>query len=156
MFNKSRIIQLILMMVFLLALVVWRTVASVQAVSVNGGSEESTKDLLRCDYFTPCEFSTPQGAFWLTVANPPIKAEQWIDFNLHSTLKTWRIIDAKIIGKNMFMGRIPVFFNPSEKDFVAKTLVGACTTKEMIWQLQITADVNEIRELLLFDFVVAH
>lgn len=154
--NKSRMMQLILVLAVLLALVMWRTFERVQGVSENNWSAASTEELLRCDYFTPCEFSTPQGAFGLTVANPPIKAEQWIDFNLRSELKTWRVIDAQIIGKNMFMGRIPVFFSPSEKGFAAQTLVGACTSKEMIWQLQITVAVNDVNELLLYDFVVSH
>ncbi|MFT6984579.1 MAG: hypothetical protein ACJAT7_000376 [Psychromonas sp.] len=153
MLKKGRVIQLGLMLLVLLALVLWRTFDSVQAVAPKNQSEA---ELVNCDYFTPCEFTTPQGAFWLTVANPPIKAEQWIDFNLQSELQTWRIIDAKIIGKNMFMGRIPVLFSPFEKGFAAKTLVGACTSKQMIWQLQITAEVNDISELLLFDFVVTH
>jgi len=150
------VIQLLVMLLILLALVVWRTVAYAQTVSENNHSAASATDLLRCDYFTPCEFTTPQGAFWLTVANPPIKAEQWIDFNLHSKLEEWRIIEAKIIGKSMFMGRIPVFFSPSENGFAAKTLVAACTSKQMIWQLQITVEINNVSELLLFDFVVVH
>ncbi len=160
MLTKSRVALLFIMLLIVLALVAWRTVDNVHGSLINSelnASEQLKANLVRCDYFSPCEFITKQGTFWLSVNNPPIKAEQWIDFNLQSELKTWRVKEAKIVGKSMFMGRIPVFFKPIDKGlFTAKTLLGACSTSEMIWQLQISVEVNDITEVLLFDFVVRH
>ncbi|MFT6925969.1 MAG: hypothetical protein ACJAZP_001563 [Psychromonas sp.] len=157
MLTKSRIVQLLVMMIVLVALFTWRTmtIETKPQTNVDLISVEPSTGLLECDYFVPCEVFGEQGRFWLSVDNPPIKAEQWINFKLKSNAQEWRVNDAKIVGKEMFMGRIPVTFSNTGKGiFSAKTLVGACTTPTMIWQLQIKVVVNNIEEQLLFDFTV--
>ena len=157
MLTKNRIVQLLVMLIVLVSLFTWRTITN-QTEQQNDAdltSVEPATGLLECDYLVPCEFAGNQGSFWLSVDNPPIKAEQWIDFKLKSNAQEWRVVDAKIVGKEMFMGRIPVTFtNLGKGIFSAKTLVGACTTSTMIWQLQINVVVNGIEELLLFDFII--
>lgn len=157
MLTKSRIVQLLVMLLVLVLLFTWRTmtIETEPQNNVNLTSVEPSTGLLECDYFVPCEVVSSQGSFWLSVDNPPIKAEQWINFRLEGNGQKWRVIDAKIVGKEMFMGRIPVTFtNLGKGIFSAKTLVGACTNPTMIWQLQINVAVNGIEELLLFDFMI--
>ncbi len=163
MLSKSRVVQLLVMMAVFMALVTWRTLdtdpadkgaATVKKEPAAEKSGQNTTEMLRCDYFTACEFRSEQGSFWLSVDNPPIKAEEWINFKLKSSNPDWQVTDAKIVGKEMFMGRIPVTFDPLEKGvFSAKTLVGSCIT-EMIWQLEINIEMNGLKQVLLFDFAV--
>ncbi|WP_033298725.1 hypothetical protein [Psychromonas ossibalaenae] len=164
MLSKTRVVQLLVMIVVFMALVTWRTLnadpsekqpATAEKISAAvENSAQNTAEVLRCDYFTPCEFVSEHGSFWLSVDNPPIQAEEWINFNLKSANPDWQVTDAKIVGKDMFMGRIPVTFNPLKKGlFSAKTLVGSCIT-EMIWQLEINIEMNGVKQVLLFDFAV--
>ncbi len=153
-----RVLQLLLLLIILVSLFSWRTLMSLadktKQVEVLG-EQTSQTSMVRCDYFSPCEYITEQGVFWLKVNNPPIKAEQWIQFGLQSEVEHWQVIEAKIEGKSMFMGRIPVtFIAANDHHYVAKTLVGACTTENMIWQLQILLQVNGQEQWLHFDFMV--
>ena len=157
MLTKSKVVQLVIMLIVLVTLFIWRTMTSdsEQLNNFASTSTEPVSELFECDYVKPCKFVGKQSVFWLSVANPPIKAEQWINFELKSNKKEWRVIDAKIVGKEMFMGRIPVTFTKVEKGiFAAKTLVGACTTPKMVWQLRINVEVNGIKKLLAFDFMI--
>lgn len=48
-------------------------------------------------------------------------------------------------GKNMFMGKIPLFFNrvtedKSSKPFVAETMLGSCSEDIMTWRLWLTLE----------------
>lgn len=157
MLTKNRVVQLLLMLIVLVSLFTWRTITNPKEQQNDAvlTSVEASTGQLECDYLVPCEVAGAQGSFWLSVDNPPIKAEQWIDFKLKSNAQEWRVNDAKIVGKEMFMGRIPVTFTDLGKGiFSAKTLVGACTTSTMIWQLQIKVAVNGVEELILFDFLI--
>lgn len=156
MLTKSRVVQLSFMLCVLLALFFWKTFEtpknSASAIEDIGVAKVS---LLRCDYRDACEFIAEQGTFYLSIKNLPIKPEEWINFELHSLVKNMQVTSAKIISKSMFMGKIPVVFKKSEEQlFVAKGIVGACITDEMIWALQITVENGELTELLSFDFMV--
>ncbi|HEY5716216.1 MAG TPA: hypothetical protein VIS54_07355 [Psychromonas sp.] len=158
MLTKNRVVQLLVMLIVLVTLFTWRTMTAESEQANNNvelTSVEPLSALLDCDYVKPCELVSDHGTFWLSVDNPPIKAEQWINFRLKSNEKEWHVVDAKIVGKEMFMGRIPVTFRKIERGvYAAKTLVGACTNPKMIWQLQINIQVNGINELLSADFVI--
>ncbi|MCG6201359.1 hypothetical protein [Psychromonas antarctica] len=154
MLTKGRLIQLIIMLLLLIALVWWRTMDSANKLP-NQIVIDISEQVQNCDYLSPCKFISKQGPFWLSVKSP-IKAEQWIDFKLQSQLRKWQVKTAKIVGKSMFMGRIPVVFKITDEGFSARTMVGGCTSAEMVWQLQISIDVNGVSELLLFDFIVRH
>ncbi|WP_022940490.1 hypothetical protein [Psychromonas hadalis] len=152
MLTKSRVVQLLLMLLVLMALFFWRTFDTPPQEAFH---EKGKVSLVRCDYVEACEFMTDQGAFFLTIKNHPIKAEEWINFELSSPIKNIQIENAKIVGKTMFMGRIPVTFKKtSEQHFSAKSLVGACTTPKMAWELQIAISVGDKSKLLMFDFMV--
>ena len=149
----QKAVQIFIILLVLIALVVWKTIDSNK--EVENKPVDIQQSLVECDYSAPCEFRAEKGAFWLSVQDPPIKAEQWINFSLQSELKNWRIIEAKIVGKSMFMGRIPVFFKTEkEGGFSAKTLVGACTSDKMVWTLQIQTEIDSQLTLLNFDFEV--
>ncbi|PKF62568.1 hypothetical protein CW745_03865 [Psychromonas sp. psych-6C06] len=158
MLTKSRVAQLLIMLMILLALFFWRTFETSFEANDGGLSSDSSEQIsmLRCDYRSPCEFITEHGTYFLNIKNLPIESEQWIDFQLMTANENDNIVSAKIVGKTMFMGRIPVTFKQTEKQrFDAKSMVGACTTKHMIWSLEIAVE-NEKNVLnLSYDFMVS-
>lgn len=162
MLTKSRVVQLLFMLIVLLVLFFWRTFSPPQTITQEGveikGSEAvALVSLLRCDYQTPCEFISEQGEFLLNIKNLPIKAEQWIDFELSTPNENIQVSAALIVGKSMFMGEIPVSFSQSAQQlFSAKAIVAACMHDEMIWTLQITVNNGDLQEALAFDFAVRH
>jgi hypothetical protein len=158
MLTKSRLVQLLIMMIVLVGLIIWRTVTN-ETLSDKKNNLKSDLQIekmqITCDYEKPCEFNNEQGRFWLSVQKPPIKAEQWNDISITSNVSKWQVLDAKLVGKEMFMGRIPVdFLEEQQGVFSAKVLVGACATEQMVWQLQINIEVNGVKDQLLFDFSV--
>jgi len=157
MLTKARVAQLLIMLIVLLGLFFWRTFdINVEQQVPSMAEKQQNVSLLRCDYQQACEFITEQGTFFLDIKNLPIKAEQWIDFELRTPTQTVLVNSAKIVGKSMFMGRIPVTFKrASEQRFSAKALVGACTTAQMIWSLEITVENDGVEQVLSFDFMVA-
>ena len=153
MLTKSRVVQLLFMLTVLLVLFFWKTFEKIPDKQVVESDPQISQ--VRCDYKDACEYITDQGTFFLSIENLPIKAEEWIDFELLMPNDNMKVSKAKIVGKDMFMGRIPVTFKQSKTDlFRAKTLVGACTTPEMIWSLEITVDIAEAQEVITFDFMV--
>lgn len=158
MLTKSRAAQLLIMLIVLVGLIIWRTVTNETLSDKNNNLESELqieKMQITCDYEKPCEFNNEQGSFWLSVQEPPIKAEQWNYVSITSDVREWQILDAKLVGNEMFMGRIPVKFKEDRQGiFSAKVIVGACITEQMIWQLQINIEVNGVKDQLLFDFIV--
>ncbi|MCP4324019.1 MAG: hypothetical protein GY787_19600 [Alteromonadales bacterium] len=152
MLERSRVVQLILMLFILLTLFFWKTFEPSKVISEVVDIPPAKVSSLRCNYVKACEFVTEQGTFYLNIKNLPIKPEEWINFELQSPIKYTQIKTANIVSKSMFMGKIPVSFKQSkEKLFIGKSLVGACITEQMIWELQISL---ESGELLTFDFMV--
>ncbi|MDO6446023.1 hypothetical protein Q4493_09585 [Colwellia sp. 1_MG-2023] len=46
------------------------------------------------------------------------------------------LISGYLEGKEMYMGKIPLFFEKDEAgNFVAPTMLGSCAEKEMIWRM---------------------
>jgi len=153
MLTKSRVVQLLFMLTVLVGLFFWRTFN----VNLEKYDKQSVAQvsLLRCDYQVPCEFITEQGEFLLTIQDLPIKAEEWIHFNLATPNKNTQITHAEIRGKTMFMGKVPVTFTQvAEQQFSSKVILGACTTDEMIWTLEITTQYEDKENLLSFDFLI--
>lgn len=158
MLTKARVVQLTVMLIVLLVAFFWRTFdtghekplfeeAEITAVESFGG----------CDYKEACEFITEQGKFLLNIPNLPIKAEQWIEFELMVPTKGITVSKAQIIGKSMFMGVIPVSFSQlDELRLTSQALVGACMHDEMVWTLEITVEKEGVQQQLTFDFMIKH
>lgn len=53
-------------------------------------------------------------------------------------------ISAHIEGKNMFMGKIPLFFEPYQYEqttqLIARTMLGSCSEENMRWVILFTVD----------------
>lgn len=89
----------------------------------------------------------------LVVSAPTqINAEQLFDIDI-KTSNDARILRARLVGKSMDMGIVPlVFVKQGEGHFIATTLVGRCALPTMQWSLQITWQQNnqeQLNELLI-------
>ena len=70
------------------------------------------------------------------------------------TKKNTTNITAYLEGKDMFMGKVPVFFEQSGKDgvYLAQSLLASCSDEQMVWRLWITADISGKTQTFFVDF----
>lgn len=108
-----------------------------------------------CDFQRQnCTVAAANGQIYTLKANPKnVQSEAEITFTLvssqHNAIK---IISAWIEGKDMYMGKIPLFFNENKYAPKATTMIGVCTEDSMVWVMHITIEIDGKIEHLLFDF----
>ena len=61
---------------------------------------------------------------------------------LYSGKKSIGSIKGFLEGKNMYMGKIPTFFNPSPSGsgFITTAMLGSCSRDQMVWRLWLTIE----------------
>jgi hypothetical protein len=150
------------MLLILVGLFVWRTV---DFSNSNYNKDEDTlnnvtvNDDVICDVASSCVFHSSIGDFKLSVDGGVIIPEQWFHLNLTSETESWEVIEAKIVGKTMFMGKIPVKFLPPKimsngLQTTAISMLGVCTEDKMIWRLEIVVLNNGLPVPLHYDFLI--
>ncbi|WP_371379097.1 hypothetical protein [Thalassotalea aquiviva] len=101
-----------------------------------------------------CTQETLFGSAELTALPKRILSEQEIEFQL--TLGSIELKDIKsawIEGRDMYMGKVPLFFKPNNTHFIAKTMLGACTDPQMVWTMFVNIKQGEKTQTLMFNFV---
>lgn len=65
-------------------------------------------------------------------------------------------ISAHIEGRDMFMGKVPVFFlqTSNENTFQAKSLLASCMEEYMVWRLWVKVEMSGKEESFFVDFTV--
>ena len=63
-------------------------------------------------------------------------------------------VSAHLEGKDMFMGKVPVFFVSEGNDNIyrAESLLANCSEEQMIWRLWITVEVEDQSQTFFVDF----
>jgi hypothetical protein len=63
-------------------------------------------------------------------------------------------ISAYLEGKDMFMGKVPVFFQQTDKNdvYTAESLLASCSEDLMIWRLWITVEMANKSQTFFVDF----
>jgi len=63
-------------------------------------------------------------------------------------------VSAYLEGRDMFMGKVPVFFEKAEGShkFLAQSLLANCTEEQMVWRLWLTVKVGEQEQTAFVDF----
>ncbi len=63
-------------------------------------------------------------------------------------------VSAFLEGRDMFMGKVPVFFekHSESKSYRAKSLLANCTEEQMVWRLWITLESLEQQQTFFVDF----
>jgi len=112
---------------------------------------------------SPCFIEDEFGKFAVTFDVADVRAEVpfHIIFNYQGKYKI-KEVTAFLEGKNMFMGKVPLFFNNVNSEigrevFDAETMVVACSEPNMVWNLWITVkligeDQQSIEKKLLINF----
>ncbi|MEW6999493.1 hypothetical protein AADZ86_17530 [Colwelliaceae bacterium BS250] len=142
----------------------------------NGGNEPNNRTLNSCDFSSStCNQTFDLGEVELITKPQLISPETEISFSLNFTSSNAVVIkSAWLEGKNMFMGKIPLFFKKVSSSkalnntstahledpilmtamtFNADTMIGACTEEQMIWKMVVVVEVAGVEQLLFFDFI---
>ncbi|OUS26346.1 hypothetical protein A9Q98_10900 [Thalassotalea sp. 42_200_T64] len=108
-----------------------------------------------CDFSAGvCSQIRDFGSFELTTMPKLIKAESEINFQLTSKNNAeLEIQSAWLEGKDMYMGKIPLFFSAKNGVYEANTLIGACTEEQMNWQMIIVLMTDNQQQRLVFEFI---
>ncbi len=63
-------------------------------------------------------------------------------------------VSAYLEGKDMFMGKVPMFFEPTDKDnvYLAQSLLANCSEEQMVWRLWITVELKDKTQTFFVDF----
>jgi hypothetical protein len=61
---------------------------------------------------------------------------------------------AYLEGRDMFMGKVPVFFEPTGdgKIYLAESLLANCSEEQMVWRLWITVELIDKNQTFFVDF----
>jgi hypothetical protein len=72
----------------------------------------------------------------------------------HSIQKSITKVSAYLEGKEMFMGKVPVFFEQgtNEPVYLAESLLASCSEEQMIWRLWITVELENKTQTFFIDF----
>lgn len=104
-----------------------------------------------------CQITTSFGEFSVLFDRDLITTEtEFTIFVGNNSLNKNVVVTGFMEGKNMYMGKIPLFFtqNKSQNNHTATTMLGSCTDKEMMWLLQLTVkskSVNQIDKRIVAD-----
>jgi len=91
-----------------------------------------------------CEIDTNFGTFFVQFSGQTVegKLQTELPFNIQLSLasnskKTQLVkIDSYLEGKEMFMGKIPIFFNTDKHNVaIAESLLANCAEEVMVWRL---------------------
>lgn len=63
-------------------------------------------------------------------------------------------VSAYLEGKDMFMGKVPVFFQKMDNDssYSAQSLLASCSEEQMIWRLWVTIEMTGKTKTFFVDF----
>lgn len=111
-----------------------------------------------------CEIATKSGSFLVKFSqiNLSDKVKTELPFTIELSqmatdnpqLADTSNVSAYLEGKDMFMGKVPVFFKQGLKGNVleAESLLASCSEEHMVWRLWVTTDVGGVPETFFVDF----
>lgn len=88
-----------------------------------------------------CRFSLGETQVWLTSTDTQMPVERSITLTVQSQQPV-SIQQSEIRGLSMYMGRLPVVWEEHEEQWQAHIMLGACTSRHMIWELRIMDDMG--------------
>ena len=115
---------------------------------------EENSSSISCDFERgKCGFENEFGMFLLSAEPGLITTESEIQFGLtHEDLNSVTIESAYLEGRDMYMGKIPLFFEKNNDQLIASTMIGACIEKKMVWQMVINAKYNDAPFTMSYSF----
>lgn len=152
----QRIIQIIFVLAVLVTAFVYRTYQPHADPAEMKAQGQATEFIDLCDFAKGCEaiLSQLNGAVLVSAApGSRVLAETPLPLSL--TLPEGVQLDkAILVGKEMFMGTIPVIFSATTNPQImaGELLLGACITESMIWQMRVEVSQDNRKETVMFDF----
>lgn len=147
--NKDKMPKIqTLLLLFIVALLIFGVAYFVPSQN----SDVDTLDL--CEFTEQDCFKVVSNKKLILTASPTfIKSENEITFQLSANNNpSIKITSAWIEGKEMYMGKIPLFFTKDKAKYEAKTLIGACTEDSMIWTMVLNFELAGETKTVTFDF----
>jgi len=120
--------------------------------------------VLQCiDSQSQCEINTELGNFSVKFSqhqlSDKVKTELpfFIELTQISQQKTIQSItkaSAYLEGRDMFMGKVPIFFEQMSEEnvFLAQSLLANCSEEQMVWRLWITVELEDKAKTFFVDF----
>lgn len=86
-----------------------------------------------------CYLESPFGVIDIAFDSQYLVAEQPFKLHIKSKNSNLAVLGGYMEGVDMYMGKIPLLFNQAEQgDFIAKTMFGSCSMKQMQWRVWLT------------------
>ncbi|QDP01209.1 hypothetical protein [Thalassotalea sp. PS06] len=102
----------------------------------------------------PCSYEMDTTKALLTSSVEKIRPEEAFQFSLQfPEAQNAEIKSAFIEGRDMYMGKIPVFFTSEGDKYRSDVLLGACTEAQMVWRMTVNVVVDNQQQRLLYDFI---
>lgn len=143
--TSRKIGHLTLVLAILLSLVAYRTWFSAPQTTVVTEKNDQICDLSH----SQCNLLIGEKPLMASVEAQPIRAEHDFVLRLQGGEPGIRPINAWLEGKEMFMGRIPVKFEPELNGWQGTAQVGSCTSATMVWLLNIEWSNGQRQQLAL-------
>jgi hypothetical protein len=84
-----------------------------------------------------CRYEVGEAEFWLTTSDLKMRVETPLELRLRSSVPV-QVESSELRGLSMYMGRIPVIWEPvNAHEWRAQLQLGACTDPDMRWQLEL-------------------
>lgn len=102
----------------------------------------------------PCSYEIGTTKAVLTSSIEKIAPEEVFEFSLQiPEAENAEIKSAFIEGRDMYMGKIPIFFTSDGDKYRSEVLLGACTEAKMVWRMTVNVVVDSHHQRLLYDFI---
>lgn len=143
--TSRKIVHLSMVLVILLSLMAYRT-----WFSGTGNDHAEGTNVQICDLsHSPCRLIVGDRPLTVSIDGLPIRPEHDFVLRLQGGVPAITPVKAWLEGKEMFMGLIPVLFEPSQTGWRGVTQVGSCTTEAMDWLLTIEWSNGQRHQLTL-------
>ncbi|MDO6527228.1 hypothetical protein Q4519_16235 [Motilimonas sp. 1_MG-2023] len=152
----KRVIQIVFVLVVLISAFAYRTYQQSNQERNSPAMHQPSKESNLCDFARGCKVNLTKLNGVVTIQSEQdaqVLAETPLPLSL--TLPPGVSINkAVLVGKDMFMGTIPVIFEAGQtnQSWQGELLLGACITDKMIWQMKLSLSQAEITEDVTFEF----
>ncbi|WP_163933035.1 hypothetical protein [Paraferrimonas sp. SM1919] len=99
-----------------------------------------------------CFLQLKNNQLQLIISEPSAPSGQPFSMILQ-TAKPITNVTAKLAGRDMYMGELPIHFDAIQGGHQAQIMYGSCASNYMVWRLTISFDNQGQRELVWFDFL---
>ena len=143
--TPRKVAHLLLVLALLTVLFTYRTWFTAGQAMPPEATQDQICDLSRGS----CTARPDNDAAQVWISALPVRAEHPFIIELAASDQRIGPVKAWLEGRDMFMGTIPVLFEPRDGGWQAEVLVGSCTSPLMVWLLTLEWSNGEKQQLAL-------